>query len=184
VPTRQSALTRSVGWAAALAALAALGVPACGGTPEPSPAPAPSVTFEALGASSTPSGGGGTGPVAPESTCAPAAPNVLSLDAASRELGWQSCNVQGTLYTLQEGHRALTDAELDSVAASVDEVSVGGQDDPCGADAGWFTLDVRSKTGTKLYMSCRNSAEAAATGREAAGGVRDVWSKLRDLSGQ
>jgi hypothetical protein len=178
---RDGALTRSLAWIAGLSVLAALGAPACGGTPDEEDAPD-------VSAARGPAGGGGTGPIAPESTCDPRARQVLSLDGASRNLSWTSCeadgsNAAGTVWGSNEGQRTLTDAEVDSVGAELDQLKVGGEDG-CGADAPYTTLDVRTRANTELYVSCNNSAVIAMTGRKPASGVESVWARLYKLSGQ
>jgi hypothetical protein len=97
-------------------------------------------------------GGGFTPPPAPGSTCGVGA-QKYTLDIAARKLAWEVCSFQdwSTPMHMESGSRTLTRAELATVDAAMNAVSITTEE-ICGADKPFLSISVTSTSqGTKTY---------------------------------
>jgi hypothetical protein len=131
-------------------------------------------------------GGFGGAPAAVESTCDPHAYlDTLTADASSGELSWDRCHFEPpSLYSVQQGQRVLTAAELDSVEQTLARLEAGTPEAMCGADAGFLTLDIQKMASTELYISSSSCPAEASAGRTPADGISDLWLRMSELSGE
>jgi hypothetical protein len=166
--------------ATALGALARAG--GNGGAVEQTPAVSDGA-FENVSVVRYPGGFGGA-PASPESTCNPLADaDTLALDGTSHQLSWNFCRFDPpSTYATRVGQRELSDEELASVEQTLALLEAGTAEGMCGADAGFLTLDVQTKTSTELYISRSSCQSETSAGRAPATGIADVWQTLDALS--
>jgi hypothetical protein len=159
---------------------AALGALACGaGGGENEPA------FESVTLVRLPAGYGGA-PAGPGSTCSGLSyRDTLAVDGASQRLSFDRCGFEAPdVYTVRQGQRTLTAAELDTIEQTLARLDVGTPEWVCGADAGFITLDVRKEASTELYISASNCPGEFSAGRTTATGIGDLWTQLDELRGE
>lgn len=96
-------------------------------------------------------GGGFTPPPPPGSNCA-VGMSKYTLDVATSGLDWEECSFidWNTPMTLTTGHKVLSAAETAKVNAAMNGVTIA-QDNICGADKPFMTLEITSPAGTKKY---------------------------------
>lgn len=98
------------------------------------------------------SGGGFTPPPPPGSTCA-IGRFSFDLDVATKTLAWESCKFVSwqTPLTLETGTKKLSAADMASIEAALDNVTLAARD-ICGADKPALSMTVTSTSaGTKEY---------------------------------
>lgn len=148
------------------------------GTPSPTSAVWPADRTQLVAESP---GGGFTPPPPAGSTCAVGA-QKYSLDIATRKLSWEVCDLVdwNTPMHLVTGSRTLTEAELATVDAAMNEVTAATHDF-CGADKPYLYLEVTSASqGTKKYLdsfySCQGGSDTYVDN------IDGVFSAFRDLA--
>lgn len=125
-------------------------------------------------------GGGFTPPPPAGSTCTVGRAK-LTLDIATRKLSWQQCNWQtnGQPLHMESGSRVITVAELATVNAAMNEVTISDHD-TCGADKPLMTLSVTSASqGTKKYIDSFYACQGQGTYID---GIGSPFHALRDLA--
>jgi hypothetical protein len=125
-------------------------------------------------------GGGFTPPPPPGSNCT-IGRQKYTLDVETRELTWEMCGWNnGQALKLETGSRVITTAELATVDAAMDEVSVSTRH-ACGADKPLMSMKVTSASqGTKTYTDSFYSCGAG--DRTYVDNIDGVFSALRALS--
>jgi hypothetical protein len=159
---------------------ATLGALACGdGDGDDYPA------FELLTVVVHPGGFGGAD-AGPASTCsARTHRDTFEVDGPSLALSFDLCSFEAPdIHTLRQGHRALTESQLESIGQTLARLDTGTPEWMCGADAGFITLDVRKEASTELYISSSYCPMEFSAGRTPATGIPGLRMKLSELSGK